>query len=273
MNVGDEIAPYLVSRILGLCRKDVPAAPIPDPRKSSKEVLISVGSVLRLSGKNTLVWGAGIRNIDQEFAAAKRFCAVRGPLTHRRLQQLGYQCADIFGDPAILLPRYHQPKTVKRYQLGVVSHLTDYSDLKNRLSGRKDILLVDVRTNDVEKIIDQLTCCEALVSSSLHGIILAVAYGIPVRWLKVANRIMGDDCKFYDFFASLEGELLNDFDFEKVEITKPNKWLKYTPLIMKDGFDPSLITGEIYSIRNTLDGDRLLAAFPFERFANLELSA
>lgn len=273
MNIGDEIAPYLVSKILDLCPTSIPTTPVAEPCKSPRDVLISVGSVLRLSGKNTLVWGAGIRNIDQDVAAAKRFYAVRGPITYRRLKQLGYECADIFGDPAILLPRYYQPRAVKRYQLGIVPHLMDYSNIKNRLPESKAILLVDVRTNNIENIIEQLASCETLVSSSLHGIILAVAYGIPVRWLKVSDRIMGDDCKFYDFFSSLDHALLDDFDFDKVAITNPTKWRKYTPLELKGRLDLPRISKEVFPIANTLDSSRLLSAFPFELFSNLDLSA
>jgi hypothetical protein len=273
MNVGDEVVPYLIPKILNLNPQLVPAQPVSDPRNLSREVLISVGSVLRLCAKNSLVWGAGIRNIDQEVAAAKQFCAVRGPLTHQRLQQLGHSCPAIFGDPALLLPRYFQPVTTKKYRLGIVPHLVDYPEMQKRLAASSEILLVDVRTNNVERIIEQIASCSAILSSSLHGIIFSIAYGIPARWLKISNRIMGDDCKFYDFFASLEPKLLDDFDFSKVEITAKNRWCKYTPLQIKDKCNFLEISNDIDSIQNTLDEERLLAAFPFERFVSLKKSA
>lgn len=272
LNVGDEVAPYLLPKILGIHSQSAPVQPVSDPRNLPREVLISVGSVLRLCARNSLVWGAGIRNIDQNVAAAKRFCAVRGPLTHRRLLQLGHNCPAVFGDPALLLPRYYQPAAEKKYRLGIVPHLMDYPEVQKFLGSNQDILLVDVRTNNVEKIIAQITSCEAILSSSLHGIIFSVAYGVPVRWLKVSDRIMGDDCKFYDFFASLEPDLLGDFDFSKVEITNTHRWYQYTPLLMNNKFNFLEIGKTIDRIQNNLDTERLLAAFPYERFVPLQQS-
>lgn len=272
INVGDEVAPYLLPKILDIHPRVIPAQPVSDPRNLSREVLISVGSVLRLCANNSLVWGAGIRNIDQDVAAAKQFCAVRGPLTHRRLLQLGHDCPDVFGDPALLLPRYYQPATEKKFRLGIVPHLMDYPEMQKRLGSNPDILLVDVRTNNVENIIEKIASCETILSSSLHGIIFSVAYGVPVRWLKVSNRIMGDDCKFYDFFASLEPDLLRDFDFSHVEIANKNRWYQYTPLLMNDRFNLIEAGNSIDKIQNTLDTERLLAAFPYERFAPLQQS-
>jgi hypothetical protein len=41
------------------------------------------------------------------------------------------------------------------------------------------------------------------VSSSLHGIILAHAYGIPVAWTEFSTGLKGDGVKFLDHYASV----------------------------------------------------------------------
>ena len=43
-----------------------------------------------------------------------------------------------------------------------------------------------------------------ILSSSLHGLILSDAYGIPNLWISVSNNIIGGDFKFLDYFSGVE---------------------------------------------------------------------
>ena len=204
-NLGDELAPYLIRKIARLPSATRLRRRPDEPRGLTEPVLLSVGSVLRLCSGNSVVWGSGIRNIDQPVAAARRFCAVRGPLTRERLSNLGYDCPAVFGDPALLTPRYFHPSVQERFRLGIIPHGLDHRRLSRLYSRQPGVLVIDVSRGDVEGIIRQLLSCERTVSSALHGLVLSVAYGIPTRWLKCSEKIMGDDSKIYDFFASLDG--------------------------------------------------------------------
>ena len=53
-------------------------------------------------------------------------------------------------------------------------------------------------------VIDQINMCECVVSSSLHGLIVAEAYGVPARWICVENNLLGGNFKFWDFYESIE---------------------------------------------------------------------
>ena len=66
------------------------------------------------------------------------------------------------------------------------------------------ILLIDLMTNDVDKTTDEILKCRKIVSSSLHGIIVAHAYGIPAVWQKFSGNIFGDDIKYQDYFESVK---------------------------------------------------------------------
>ena len=64
---------------------------------------------------------------------------------------------------------------------------------------------MDVREG-VETVVRQIAAAQVCVSSSLHGIIVAQAYGVPWVWLRVSDRIIsGDRYKFEDFFTTLDG--------------------------------------------------------------------
>ncbi|HCI5723053.1 TPA: hypothetical protein NPO34_005233, partial [Klebsiella variicola subsp. variicola] len=53
-----------------------------------------------------------------------------------------------------------------------------------------------------EFVVDEIISCEYILSTSLHGVIVAQAYDIPTLWIK-HNDINTDGIKFYDYFDSV----------------------------------------------------------------------
>lgn len=54
-------------------------------------------------------------------------------------------------------------------------------------------------------MIDQIVSSELCISSSLHGLIIAQAYGVPWVWLNLVEQPLdGHDFKFEDFFSTLK---------------------------------------------------------------------
>ncbi len=51
--------------------------------------------------------------------------------------------------------------------------------------------------------IDHLCSCDVIISSSMHGLILGDAYGKPTLWVKFGDDVIGNDFKFYDYYASM----------------------------------------------------------------------
>ena len=193
-NFGDIITPYFLEKY---CQGQFEY----NLRENNNKKLISCGSIMRLCNENTVVYGSGIRNIDQDIKKGN-IQIVRGPLTKKRLTEIGCYCPPTFGDPGLLLPIYYKPKIEKQYKLGIVPHFIHYNIIKEMYKN-ENILVINLLDDNVEKVIDDVLKCEKIISSSLHGLIVSDAYDVPNKWVKFNDKICGDDTKFYDYFLSV----------------------------------------------------------------------
>jgi polysaccharide pyruvyl transferase WcaK-like protein len=201
-NYGDLLGKYLVEKISG--KKVVWVQPKKQWLKMFfRPVYVTIGSVLAQVNSKCIVWGSGIINRDQHVDHAT-FLAVRGPKTRDRLLDLGYKVPAVYGDPAILLPKYYNPAITKKYTYGIIPHYSDYSAVKEQYKNWKEVQIIDLMTNDIEDTTNQILECERIVSSSLHGLIIAHSYHIPAIWVKFSDKLFGDDIKFEDYFESVK---------------------------------------------------------------------
>ena len=113
-NFGDALVPFLLNKMTK--RKFRWSR----PRKKKhfgvfkKKHYLMIGSIIRLANSQSIVWGSGIINSTENVRDAK-FLAVRGPLTRKRLLDLGYSVPDKYGDPALLLAYFYtqEESTIK----------------------------------------------------------------------------------------------------------------------------------------------------------------
>jgi pyruvyltransferase len=193
-NFGDEITPWLVERITGNPAEWVPPT-------DSRMKLYAVGSVLSAVRAPAVVWGTGAMTWSDMADPSADYRAVRGPLTAKRIEVCGGTPPAAFGDPALLLPRWIDPEP-KQYRLGIVPHYIHLAEVRKRFGEPKGVLIVDVG-GGVEAVTKQITACEVIASSSLHGLIVACAYGIPHVQLQFTAPLCGDGSKFSDFYAGI----------------------------------------------------------------------
>ena len=167
-----------------------------------------IGSILTLFNmENAIIWESGIiSSTDMVKGTPREVKAVRGPLTRQKLLDQGIECPEVYGDPALLLSRYYTPNIEKKiYKLGIILHYVDQNNhLLDCLKKDQNILFIDIRhyTHWLD-FIDQVCQCDMVASSSLHGLIISEAYGIPNIWIKLKGSELNDDFKFHDFFLSL----------------------------------------------------------------------
>lgn len=194
-NFGHILSPWIVEKVSGK----------PPLFAHPSRSILGIGSIARFAKSSSVIWGAGtIRETDILNPEAK-YRAVRGPLTQATALRSGADCPPIFGDPGMLLPMYYQPsRRVKHYKLGIVRSTTS----KVSIEHSDDVLLISLSGAGEDKIkrtIDQICSCEMIISTSLYGLIVAHAYGIPAQLAFDSHTPAlndGDGTKFRDFFLS-----------------------------------------------------------------------
>lgn len=210
-NLGDALNPYVIEKLTGI-------PPVFGARDSS---MLAIGSVVKFAGDGQYVWGTGASRKSDQFNPNAIYRAVRGPLTRRALLDAGANVPEVYGDPALLMPNFYQPiDTTKRYEVGLIRHV-NHRGIGIVGDGALDLDLRAVSYEDIESFIDQLVQCKVVLSSSLHGIILAQAYGIPARWVTYSNtarRISGDDMKFADYMISVDQPVQQPVDMAQFPV-------------------------------------------------------
>ena len=105
--------------------------------------------------------------------------------------------------PALLLPRFFNPTVVKKYKVGIIPH---FSDKRHPWveSYRNDprVLIIDIESG-IGNVVRAIKSCEMILSSSLHGLVCADAYGIPNVWIKLSDKLLGGSFKFRDYRLSI----------------------------------------------------------------------
>ncbi|HWJ66362.1 MAG TPA: polysaccharide pyruvyl transferase family protein [Nocardioides sp.] len=202
-NFGDEIATDIIERLWGLRCEHTPLA--------SCE-LIGAGSLMELAaehrrpGQQIDVWGSGfIKGGDDLDLDGLTVYALRGPASCRRV---GFEPADVpMGDPGMLASRAYAAAPRKTHRVGVVVHYVDESvDILEEVRRRPDHLLIDARQSP-RKVVEDITSCELVLSSSLHGIIVAESFGIPAYWVQLSTKVAGGRYKFRDYYRGTQRQV------------------------------------------------------------------
>lgn len=198
-NYGDILSAYIVEKVSGL-ETVFYNAPASRKKLFKKSYLMAIGSILQYASSKAIVWGSGIIS-QKDTPGAATYCAVRGPLSRKRILELGHSCPEVYGDPALLLPNLYKPEIQKIHALGIIPHYVDYTAVQETYGD--SLPVIDLMTHDFFATTDEILSCKAIVSSSLHGVIVAHAYGIPAIWVRFSDKLSGDNTKYEDYFLSV----------------------------------------------------------------------
>ncbi|SDL39766.1 polysaccharide pyruvyl transferase family protein [Pedobacter antarcticus] len=187
-----------------------------------QKTFVGVGSVMSWAKADSLIWGAGFMNNSDSFRGGETF-AVRGKLTDEKLRSAGFSGSKVYGDPALLLPLWLNPNIKKQHKLGIIPHWKEVDFFIENYGDRYQI--IDLRTRDIEKVINEISACEFVLSTSLHGIIVAQAYNVPALWIE-KGHIDTDGFKFHDYFSSVNIPFYDGFkDFDCI-LKNDQTWMQ-----------------------------------------------
>ena len=194
-NLGDSLSQVVYSWMLE--RKHI------SPEAQSKNAhLMTIGSLIGSNYFDATVWGSGImcaRDIVSLSRLAKYvkydIRAVRGPITREFLIEAGYKCPEVYGDPAVLMPLIYHPTNIeKKYKTSVILHHLSSQEIPS------DFHPINIKTTDYKSFISEVLSSELIISSSLHGIILAESYGIPCLFFNM--DVLDQSIKYLDWYYS-----------------------------------------------------------------------
>lgn len=195
-NFGDRLSPMLVEALAG---RPVEHASI------KKCDLVALGSLLQRLDEHfwtrrVHIWGSGfieprpVRH-TRHFVHAVRGCSSRSVL--------GAEEAAV-GDPGLLVDRLlgDRIKSAGRCPLAVIPHYKDKGDphiarLLELVPGAVEVDIFD----EPEQVLGVISGAEMVVSSAMHGLIVADSLGVPNAWIELSGGVRGKGFKFADYYS------------------------------------------------------------------------
>lgn len=199
-NVGDEISPIIIEWMLE--KKGLSL----DQEVDYTRHLLAIGSIIGMGRFDATIWGSGI-HVESSVRRIKKYHllvrydirALRGPMTKHILEKIGYNCKNaVLGDPGVLMPLIYPGDTrEKKNEILVIDHFSN--DTSSSID-REDIKVISAGTEDWKGFIEEILMSKKVISSSLHGIILAEAYGVPAIF--VSEGMDKQLMKYEDWYHS-----------------------------------------------------------------------
>lgn len=212
-NVGDELNDFVVRRLTGRCPLPVPRLVIPRPEK----MYSLIGSTLGFwNQEGSIIWGTGFRTAQDTLVGnPSAILALRGPLSASRLKSSTSE-EITFGDPAILMPDLLPASRKPNGSIGLIPHFRDLKQVSDVVPLAKDrnVRLLSVHQN-VHHFIESLNSCDAVLTSSLHGAILADAYKIPNILFRGVESVGETFFKFADYYSGVGANIPKVFDLQE----------------------------------------------------------
>lgn len=212
VNFGDELSPLMARNASGLRVNWVPA---------ERAELIGIGSVIEhwlASHSSAYIWGSGLlrpQSARRGTVPSSRVLAVRGEVTRTAL---GLGSHVPLGDPALLLRDYAVgTRTNSGDRIVVIPRHTSLRDRRVRELLRRAAAMgwkVVSPTASPRHVIGQIRSAAIVLSSSLHGKIVADALGVPSALFDTETD-HGHREK-YDDYMSVWGRPARFFDLERI---------------------------------------------------------
>lgn len=282
-NLGDALSAVVVASIAGLpvCLANF---------DENCERLVAVGTIgHHLRNGIVHFWGTGLdakRNAVEspleiyvrppmtEF----RVHAMRGKFSAQALRDNGIDAPPVYGDPVWFLPRLFPRPSKPDTELGVIVHISELTAPNAEATVRANLRRYEIPPELASSIriintyteptlaglrakVLEIASCKRILSTSLHGMVIAETYGIPCSWFATyaggdrrlaINELEGEriDHRIRDFYSGVERESVLAYCQDRREPTDWTSALRH----LDTGWEPL-----------SYDGEALFEAFPLPR--------
>ncbi|TLD85153.1 polysaccharide pyruvyl transferase family protein [Helicobacter sp. MIT 11-5569] len=177
------------------------------------------------------IWGSGflMNPLWEENQLTRKIevYALRGKKTKERLENItkvNFKNIPL-ADPGILASKLIK-KQQKKYDFGIIPHHSEVHlpIFKQLTQVLNNAIFIDVH-GDVLESLQKIAQCKIILSSALHGLIIADSFGIPNARILATNTMrVEQNYKFIDYYSAydLEGHLqfdLNQVNFNTLDST------------------------------------------------------
>lgn len=257
---------------------------------SDSERLAAIGTIAHeLDGGTVHLWGTGL-DVKVSRVPGKRYFdardmktkfivhALRGKISEHAFSSIGLMARRVYGDPAILLSKLLKSFVgeEKNGKVGIVCHLSDldnYSSDSLPNPSYKRYFSDDPRLKFISPItkpdpysviqkVKEIASCSYVLSSSLHGLVIADAFQVPSVFISPAEGITGVynifdyevdlDHRFRDYRSGVEDLVMPVFSAPKENVLNVDEVI---------GFINSNWSG---NERIERVSDRLVDSFPYQ---------
>ena len=192
-------------------------------------------------------WGSGFIQKDEVPLPPKNmhFYAVRGELS---LSRIGNHDEIPLGDPGILANIVYKTSGKKSGKIGIIPHYVDLdSDFIKKIEQDERFTIISPLQAPSD-VAEQISQCDMIFSSSLHGLIFADSLNIPNAHISLSDKVIGGPYKFKDYCTGVS-----------------KRYLAVKPEEILDGSAIEKTKTEYQPIENLEQRQRaLVAAFPYK---------
>lgn len=195
-NFGDDLTPWLLPQY--------GVAPV--HRVANRARLAGIGSILEFlpADFDGAVWGSGLMYGRPHPLPRAHVLAVRGHLTR---ELIGAPEGVALGDPGILVARRRRRPSI-RWDVALVPHghhRQHAAFMSLAASEGYRVRVVNVH-QPAARVVREIAAANAVVTTSLHGLVTADAYGIPATWTTLEPPLSGGPFKFHDYESVITPE-------------------------------------------------------------------
>lgn len=174
------------------------------------------------------VWGSGFkmerhrRERSLQFFRQMEIHALRGKKTAKKLEEILQRdfSNTALGDPGLFAAELIKGEEIpKQCAVGIIPHYIDKGEETLKKIRIPEAQIIDVCA-DPRECIRRIAGCDVILSSSLHGIIVADTLGIPNARIILSDKIEGGDFKYEDYDSVFRESTRRTFNLIHTEITE-----------------------------------------------------